>query len=72
MKFYGNGIVWDGTADKPLCRFVDGEYKTTDRKVIAKLKALGYRCESRASNPDNSPAASEKDQAVPLDEEKEV
>ena len=72
MKFYGNGIVWDGTADKPLCRFVGGEYETADRKVIAKLKALGYPYKGREPKPDNSPAESEKDQADPMDEEKEV
>ena len=42
MKFYGNGIVWDGENDRPLCEFVNGEFTTKDVRIIEILTDSGY------------------------------
>ena len=42
MKFYGNGIVWNADTDSTLCRFINGEFETTDPIVIDKLITKGY------------------------------
>lgn len=38
MKFYGNGIVWDGANNKVLCKFVDGVYDAKDLRIINILR----------------------------------
>lgn len=43
MKFYGNGIVWNAQAGRPLCRFEKGEFITEDESVIKTLTELGYK-----------------------------
>lgn len=43
MKFYGNGIVWDGQKNRPLCEFKNGEYETSDNYKIDKLIKAGIR-----------------------------
>jgi len=43
MKFYGKGGVWDKDKGKMLCRFVDGELVTEEKRVIEILKGLGYK-----------------------------
>lgn len=43
MKFYGNGIVWNAQANRPLCRFEKGELVTEDENVIKTLAELGYK-----------------------------
>lgn len=43
MKFYGNGIVWNAQAGRPLCRFEKGEFITEDESVIKALADLGYK-----------------------------
>jgi hypothetical protein len=45
MKFYGNGIVWDAIKNKPLCKFINGEYETNDNECIEKLIQAGYEHE---------------------------
>lgn len=46
MKFYGNGSVWDVKRNTVLCRFVNGEYETSDQTEINKLANLGYMHDS--------------------------
>ncbi|MDA3939817.1 MAG: hypothetical protein PF693_10970 [Spirochaetia bacterium] len=38
VTFYGNGVVWDGLKNRNLCKFVKGEFKTSDPRVIELLK----------------------------------
>jgi hypothetical protein len=42
MKFYGNGIVWDSSKNKILCKFIKGEFETIDPEIKEKLIDLGY------------------------------
>ena len=42
MKFYGNGVVWDNKRSKVLCKFINGEYETTDKHEIEYLLEKGY------------------------------
>lgn len=44
MTFYGNGVVWDGKNNRPLCRFEDGKIDTTDDTICQRLTALNYLC----------------------------
>ena len=53
MRFYSeqngvkkNTIVWDGENDKPLCKFKDGVYDTSDKREIAILTASGYKSDN--------------------------
>lgn len=46
MKFYGNGIVWDGQKNRPLCEFKNGEFDTSDNCKIEKLIKAGYSHEA--------------------------
>ena len=43
MKFYGTGTVWDASANKVLCKFVDGEFETKDRYVMERVLSFDYR-----------------------------
>ena len=43
VKFYGNGIVWNAQANRPLCRFIKGEFITEDEGVVKTLTELGYK-----------------------------
>lgn len=43
MKFFGNGIVWDATKNKILCKFENGEYETEDEYIIEKLIEYNYK-----------------------------
>ena len=43
MKFYGNGIIWNAQANRPLCRFEKGEFTTEDEGAIKALMNLGYK-----------------------------
>ena len=43
MKFYGNGIVWNAQANRPLCRFEKGEITTEDESIITVLTDLRYK-----------------------------
>jgi hypothetical protein len=45
MKFYGNGIVWDSTKNKELCKFDKGILETKDSYIINRLKELDYECD---------------------------
>jgi hypothetical protein len=50
MKFLGTGTVWNAETDKPLCKFKktgirEGYLETQDKKLIEKLKELGYKYE---------------------------
>lgn len=42
MKFYGNGTVWDPQNDRQLMKFVDGKYKTEDKRIIDLLIKSGF------------------------------
>lgn len=55
MTFYGIGGVWDKENDKILCRFVDGEFQTEDKRVIKILTELGYKSDSVAPNVSEAP-----------------
>ena len=44
MKFYGHGVVWDASKNKPLCRFnSDGEFETKDKYIISRLLDFDYK-----------------------------
>ncbi len=43
MKFFGTGVVWDGELNKPLSKFVNGEYETEDLRIVGIMIKLGYR-----------------------------
>lgn len=45
MKFYGRGKVWDKENKKILCEFVNGEFETTDERIIAILSEAGFQKE---------------------------
>ena len=38
-------ILWDASSNRPLCRFVNGIFKTNDQTVVDKLKGMGYSVE---------------------------
>lgn len=42
MKFYGNGVVWDGENNKRLIKFVGGAVETEDERVQSILIERGY------------------------------
>lgn len=46
MKFYGQGKVWDKENKRILCEFVNGEFVTTDERIINILTELKFRCEA--------------------------
>lgn len=35
-------LVWDGKKGKPLCKFVNGEHSTDDKRTCGILEELGY------------------------------
>ena len=41
-------IIWDGSSNLPLCRFVKGEIETNDEALASKLKDLGHTIEGEA------------------------
>lgn len=41
-------IIWDGSSNLPLCRFVKGEIETNDEALASKLKDLGHTVEGKA------------------------
>ena len=43
VVFKGNGVVWDKEKNRPLCRFINGEYKVEDPRIQGILKSLGYK-----------------------------
>ena len=47
MKFYFQGGLWDGQANKVFARATDGVFETEDPKLIAKLKAMGISTEPK-------------------------
>ena len=55
MRFYQSGlesIVWDPENDCALAEFKNGAFETKNKKVIAKLKELGYK--TSGPEPDDS------------------
>lgn len=40
-----NGILWDNEKNKPLAKFVRGEFITEDAEIAEKLKGMGYEVE---------------------------
>lgn len=40
-----NGILWDNEKNKPLAKFVKGEFITEDAEIAEKLKGMGYEVE---------------------------
>lgn len=53
VKFYGNNseYVFDNNRNCLLCKFSKGELTTTDKYVIERLKALGYKCDEEVKTP---------------------
>jgi hypothetical protein len=45
MVFHGKGVVWDAKNDKRLCKFENGKFETSDKRVIGILKNAGYDAE---------------------------
>jgi hypothetical protein len=41
--FKGTGVVWDKEKHRPLCRFINGEYKVEDPRTQSILTNLGYK-----------------------------
>lgn len=41
-------ILWDGSNNRPLCKFVKGVFETNDEALASKLKDLGYVVEGEA------------------------
>lgn len=39
------GILWDNERNKPLAKFVKGEFITEDARIAEKLKDMGYEVE---------------------------
>lgn len=35
-------IVWDSSANRPLCKFVKGVFETNDEQIAFKLKSMGH------------------------------
>lgn len=42
-KFKGNGLVWDKDNDCVLCKFINGEYYTTDEREKEILRNIGFK-----------------------------
>lgn len=65
MVFYGDGVVWDVSLQKELCKFerrwtedgkrLPGIYETDDPVVIMKLEAAGYTGEGERPKPIEQP-----------------
>lgn len=53
VKFYGNNseYVFDNNRNCLLCKFSKGELTTTNKYVIERLKALGYKYEEETKEP---------------------
>ncbi|MFK9119134.1 hypothetical protein ACJEBK_19940 [Peribacillus frigoritolerans] len=62
MRFKGFGTVWDKENNKPLCEFIDGEFKTTEDEVIKTLKKLGYKGEKEKIT--SKPSEGEQDKNI--------
>lgn len=43
-------ILWDSSANRPLCKFVNGVIETNDKAVADKLKAMGYTVTGKADS----------------------
>lgn len=51
MKFYGTGIVWDKEKSKVLCKFKNGSFETSDKRVSSVLIDAGYKYEGEIASP---------------------
>ena len=55
MKFYGNGVVWDGENNRRLCKFSraargeKGVFDTDNERICAELIRRGYEHEPFAT-----------------------
>lgn len=64
MIFKGNGVVWDGEKNKPLCKFVKGSLSTLDQRTISILERNNYQGELTDEDfeePKTDPVEAEKD-----------
>jgi len=50
MKFKGNGLVWDKERNKPLCKFINGEFETDDMRTIEVLASLNYESDGNSND----------------------
>ena len=62
MKFYGNGILWNPKADKPLCIFENGEFETDEPEKVGLLVSAGYKYDGELEESFTSP---ENDETQP-------
>lgn len=61
MKFYGNGVVWDGKANFQLMKFVNGSYETEDLYICDRLIELGYKHDGKFESLETVTKEFEKD-----------
>ena len=54
-------IIWDPTANRPLCRFTNGKLETNDEALVEKLKSMGHEVTGKAEQPDSNPPIEDKD-----------
>lgn len=57
-------IIWDPTANRPLCRFTNGKLETNDEALVEKLKGMGYEVTGEANQPGGEPSANENSDTV--------
>lgn len=62
VKFYGNNseYVFDSNRNCLLCKFSKGELTTTNKYVIERLKALGYKYEEETPKTETKVTAKTK------------
>ena len=41
-------IIWDPKAEKPLCKFTQGFFSTSDKDIADRLAKLGHKVEGLA------------------------
>lgn len=41
-------MIWDGSKNAPLCKFVKGVFETNDEVIANKLKDMGFTVEGEA------------------------
>jgi hypothetical protein len=72
MVFYGDGVVWDASEQKELCKFerrwtedgkrLPGIYETDDPGIIMKLRAAGYKGEGEEPEAPKHPEIEQKNE----------
>lgn len=57
-------ILWDGKKDKAMCKFIDGELKTNDEALVAKLQVDGYEVSGEADADNGEGQTTEPDDSI--------